>query len=112
MPFQFLNQLRMNYPQFAQRGSNGSFSQQDAEEFYNVICQSITVSLGSVGGDTGNLIGIELEETLTCNESDQEPLIQRTEKVNKLICNIQVWALCYCFRNLNSSGKGWCRCCV
>ena len=90
MPIQFLNQLRMNYPQFAQRGSNGGFSQQDAEEFYNVIAQSIGAALGSVGGDIRSLIGIELDETLTCSESDQEPVTQRTERVNKLVCNIQV----------------------
>lgn len=90
MPIQFLNQLRMNYPQFAQRGSNGGYSQQDAEEFYNVISQSIGSALSSVGGDIRSLIGVELDETLTCDESHQEPVIQRTERVNKLVCNIQV----------------------
>lgn len=90
MPAQFLNQLRVNYPQFAQRSGNGGFSQQDAEEFYNVVTQSLGSALGTVGVDIKNLLGMDLEEVLTCSECEQEESVKRIEKVNKLVCNIQV----------------------
>ena len=81
--------LRNQFPVFAQTGSNGGFMQQDAEEFYNTLVQSVANGLSSVNKDIKSYIGIELEEELTCAEAAEEPSTKRTENVYKLTCNIQ-----------------------
>ena len=63
--------------------------QQDAEEFYNVVTQSLSSSLSDSSTGYPSLLGIEMEEKLSCSETTLEPEITRHEKVNKLICNIQ-----------------------
>lgn len=92
-PMQLVGNLRTNFPQFAQTGQNGAFMQQDAEEFLNILTQSIVESLStltsSVNPEFNRLLGINLEEQQICQETDLEPVINKTEKANKIVCNIQ-----------------------
>lgn len=91
-PVMFVSMLRNQFPQFAQTGPQGGYMQQDAEEFYNTLMQMINESLNSLGaaGDTHDSgLNIQLEETLSCTESDSEPRVVRREIVNRLVCNIQ-----------------------
>jgi ubiquitin carboxyl-terminal hydrolase 14 len=90
-PIEFVVLLRSMFPQFAQTSSRGGYMQQDAEEFYTTLIQTLTNGMQSsaaVAGDS-NLITFEMEDTMTCAESTDEPPTTRREKVNKLICNIQ-----------------------
>ena len=41
MPFRFLSQLREKYPQFAQQGRTGAYSQQDAEECWSQLLYTL-----------------------------------------------------------------------
>jgi ubiquitin carboxyl-terminal hydrolase 14 len=86
---QFVGTLRSMYPQFAQQGPRGGYMQQDAEEFYNTMVQSLAQGLESGGRSMKSLLGFELEESLSCAESEAEGVVVRNESVNKLVCNIQ-----------------------
>jgi ubiquitin carboxyl-terminal hydrolase 14 len=83
--------MRSMYPQFAQTGPRGGYMQQDAEEFYTTLVQTLHNGLqtDSSASALGNLISFEVEDTLTCAESPDEPPSTRRERVNKLVCNIQ-----------------------
>jgi hypothetical protein len=67
--------------------------QQDAEEFFNVLNQSVVESLASltttVNPEYNRLLGITMEESQTCQETDLEPVVHKTERTNKVVCNIQ-----------------------
>lgn len=88
-PYAFVHNLRTNFPQFAETTPQGRFMQQDAEEFYNTLTNSIQREVDRTPIPFSNLLGVELEERLTCSETDQEPAITKREGVNKLVCNIQ-----------------------
>lgn len=88
-PFQFVSALRTHFPQFGQRGEGGHFMQQDAEEFFNILVNSVDNSLHTVNNSLDGLLNLQLEETLTCEETDLEPAIVRSERVNKLVVNIK-----------------------
>eukprot|EP00607_Mallomonas_marina_P006421 CAMPEP_0182428190 /NCGR_PEP_ID=MMETSP1167-20130531/21376_1 /TAXON_ID=2988 /ORGANISM="Mallomonas Sp, Strain CCMP3275" /LENGTH=535 /DNA_ID=CAMNT_0024610931 /DNA_START=66 /DNA_END=1670 /DNA_ORIENTATION=+ len=88
-PMQFVQVLRSNYPQFAQQGPQGGFMQQDAEELYNIVTQSLAGALTDTETKFDTILGLEMEETLTCTESSLEPEVKRKDQVNKLVCNIQ-----------------------
>lgn len=89
VPQSFVMTLRSQFPTFAQQGSNGGFMQQDAEEFYNTLVQSVAGGLASVNQNINSFIGIEMEEVLSCAETTAEPSTRRTDNVYKLTCNIQ-----------------------
>lgn len=63
--------------------------QQDAEEFYAAVSQCLSRGASSIGRDYSSILGIELEERLTCQETDLEPSITKIEAANKVVCNIQ-----------------------
>lgn len=89
-PMQFVSVMRSLYPQFAQTSPRGGgYMQQDAEEFYNAMVQAMSMGMQANGGSMKSLLGFDLEETLSCAESDAEAVSVRTESVNKLVCNIQ-----------------------
>jgi len=46
-PAAFVQAMRAAYPQFAQQGRGGGFAQQDAEEFYTSLFESMSKSLNS-----------------------------------------------------------------
>jgi len=87
-PMEYVTLLRTHYPQFAQQAPRGGgYMQQDAEEFYNIVTQSISAATSP--SDASASLVLEMEETLTCAETDLEPQVVRREIVNKLVCNIQ-----------------------
>jgi ubiquitin carboxyl-terminal hydrolase 14 len=88
-PYAFVNNLRTNYPQFAEMTQRGGYMQQDAEEFYNTLTSVIQREVDRSNNPFNTLLGVELEERLTCQETDQEPPVVRRETVNKLVCNIR-----------------------
>lgn len=92
-PVQLVNNLRTSFPQFAQTGQGGNYMQQDAEEFFNVLTQSLVEGLASltssVNPEYNRLLGINMEEQQICQETDLEAVINKTEKANKIVCNIQ-----------------------
>ena len=89
-PYSFVHNLRTNFPQFAEQTNQGRYMQQDAEEFYNTITGAIQREVDRSGANPfSSLLGVQMEETLTCTETDQEPAVKRMESVNKLVCNIQ-----------------------
>ena len=47
----FIQSFRAVYPQFAEKGPNGGFMQQDAEECFSVILQSLRNVPGVIQGD-------------------------------------------------------------
>ena len=89
-PLHFLALLRSSFPQFAQRASSGGYMQQDAEEFFNVVAQSLSSGLAAANDDLNKYLGLEMEEQLVCEESELESVVVRKEMLNKLVCNIQV----------------------
>mmetsp|Transcript_5689 Transcript_5689/g.8505 ORF Transcript_5689/g.8505 Transcript_5689/m.8505 type:complete len:520 (+) Transcript_5689:43-1602(+) len=101
-PFSFVHHLRRNYPQFAETstssgGQLGGYMQQDAEEFFNTLVAEIQSSLNNLPSDARraeenrftSLLELQMQETLTCAESELEAPVIKTEAVNKLVCNIQ-----------------------
>ena len=92
-PHSLVSTMRAQFPQFMQGVREGHPAQQDAEELYGALAQSFQAALSEpsiipgIGWDS--LLGLELEETLACSESDAEKVVTKAEKVNKLICNIQ-----------------------
>jgi ubiquitin carboxyl-terminal hydrolase 14 len=87
-PMSFVHKFRAHFPAFAQRSNHGSFMQQDAEEFFNLLINSLSHGVQSSRGNIDSLLTIEVEEQLKCAESVTEPPTTRRDKVNKLVCNI------------------------
>lgn len=61
--------------------------QQDAEDFYNILSQTLRNGFNDAHGYE-SLLGAELEETLTCAETDAEPVVSRKETISKVVCSI------------------------
>mmetsp|Transcript_17681 Transcript_17681/g.52601 ORF Transcript_17681/g.52601 Transcript_17681/m.52601 type:complete len:495 (-) Transcript_17681:36-1520(-) len=87
-PAKFVSVLRTAFPQFAQRGRGGGFSQQDAEELYSSLLAQLAPALEE-GKSIDDLFGLDLEETLVCAETDAEAPVTKRDTARKLICNIQ-----------------------
>ncbi|CCI41795.1 unnamed protein product [Albugo candida] len=99
-PSIFVSVLRQAYPQFAQQMPRGQgYMQQDSEEFLSTLLSTLSrtlvrpVGLSSIAPAKNviqALFGLELNETLTCLESDMEPKIEKKEDALKLVCNITI----------------------
>jgi ubiquitin carboxyl-terminal hydrolase 14 len=92
-PNMFVLHLRQHFPQFAELSpERNSFLQQDAEELFNTLVTDIQSYLAPLASAPtscfSSLLGLELEETLVCQETLDEPVVRRTEAVSKLVCNI------------------------
>ncbi len=96
-PMQFVMLLRQQFPQFAQQ-ARGNFMQQDADEFMNELLTSLASNLreayelpnlGGAGNFVDALMGLEVEDTLVCTETEAEPPIVKKDNTRKLVCNIQ-----------------------
>jgi ubiquitin carboxyl-terminal hydrolase 14 len=88
-PYSFVHNLRTNFPQFSERTSQGRYMQQDAEEFYNTITGAIQREVDRSGNNPfDSLLGLAMEEQISCTETDAEPVVTRIEHVNKLVVNI------------------------
>lgn len=102
-PLVFLNALRQNYPQFAQKSKDGhGYAQQDAEEAWSSIVQMMRQKLkGSDGASSsnGNIRGDNwvdkymagtFEQVMKCDEEGAtEDPIKSEDIFFKLDCNIR-----------------------
>ncbi|PFH46501.1 hypothetical protein AMATHDRAFT_7737 [Amanita thiersii Skay4041] len=99
-PTKFLEVLRQINPQFAERDrggkGTGGYSQQDAEECYSQIINSLrpipgipsTKPVASTKSFVEQYLMGEMRRTMTCDEAPDEPPSVMTEKVLKIECNI------------------------
>jgi len=83
-PFRFLALLRQLFPQFAQVGQGGVYMQQDAEECYSQIMQTLCRQVPAVD----QLFGLKLEMKLKSEETGEERTEVKTEYAFK--CNITI----------------------
>lgn len=97
-PLMFLNALRSNFPQFAQKSKTGhGYAQQDAEEAWSSIIQTMRQKLRLKDGeDAGPSNWVDrymagtFDQTMTCDDpaADEEP-INTKDVFLKLDCNIR-----------------------
>lgn len=110
-PIIFLQVLHMVFPRFAEKGENGGYQQQDANECWTEIVRSLQQKLKpveskvqpmevdsstSVGATASNMdngfidqyFGLEFEYTMKCAEAPEEGETQGTEKLFQLSCYI------------------------
>ncbi|XP_059163013.1 ubiquitin carboxyl-terminal hydrolase 14-like [Physella acuta] len=117
-PIIFLQVLHMVYPRFAEKGENGGYQQQDANECWTEIVRSLqqklkgassssrsiepmeTSSTESASTSSSSLsvsdkgfidqyFGGEFETTMKCNEAPEEDVLKGTEKFLQLSCFIE-----------------------
>ncbi|CCX08485.1 ubiquitin C-terminal hydrolase-like protein [Pyronema domesticum] len=93
-PYMFLEALRRTYPQFAQKGKDGRYSQQDAEECYSQIMHALRQKLktkknGQEVSFIEKYMTGRLSSSLACTEDapDEMP-IETTEDFVNLKCHI------------------------
>jgi len=91
-PMEFVMSLKQAYPNFAETTSEGHPKQQDADECFQSLLQSWRQPLMNSNADKedviGNLFECEMENTLKCLESPDEPPTSQNEKVLRLSCHI------------------------
>jgi len=96
-PIMFLTTLRQKFPQFAERAKSGhGFAQQDAEEVWTQVVQTLHDSLKLPPGEgSGNFkswvekyMGGQYEVTTTCDDAPEEESTTTTETFHDLKCNI------------------------
>lgn len=88
-PTSFLFVLRQINPQFAERGNNHMFVQQDAEECMSELLTRLTTALvlpDKSGNHVDNLFSYKVQARDTCEETDE--FVDRTEDVRLLKCHI------------------------
>ena len=90
-PLAFINILRQAFPQFDERGNDGLYKQQDAEEAWSQILASMRGKLKTEAHDqfVEKYFGGEFETTLKCNETNEPAQIGK-EKLLKLNCHISI----------------------
>ncbi|BFY99755.1 hypothetical protein BsWGS_02795 [Bradybaena similaris] len=108
-PIIFLQILHMAYPRFAEKGENGSYQQQDANECWTEIVRSLQQKLKPViplrngepmetgtnsqaaaeCGFIDQYFGGEFETIMKCNEAPEEGEVRTTEKFLQLSCFIE-----------------------
>ena len=95
-PSAFVGTLRRVFPQFAAM-SRGGYQQQDADEFYNELCALLARTVPKEGnegiiGDAPNVVdalfGIDVSIKLKCKESEDEPVIAKSDSLRRLQCTI------------------------
>lgn len=94
-PMMFLGALRTAFPQFAQKGKDGQYAQQDAEECYSQIITQLRQKL-KINGDSSNDVSFvdkylsgTMVSTLKCDEdAPDEPPVETTETFVNLKCHI------------------------
>ena len=100
-PMAFVSSMRQTFTQFAERGRQGGYMQQDAEEFLGALFTALKSSLKKevIGSSCEKLLGgrdnavdaifgIELEQKDTCQETEAEPVKVTTSLDYKLRVNI------------------------
>ncbi|TKA78009.1 hypothetical protein B0A55_03829 [Friedmanniomyces simplex] len=95
-PIMFLTTLRQKFPQFAERAKSGhGYAQQDAEEVWTQLVQTLHESLKLPGGEAqqfkswvGKYMAGSFEVTTTCDDAPEEESNTQTEEFHDLKCNI------------------------
>eukprot|EP01135_Chromosphaera_perkinsii_P010057 Nk52_evm1s2002 gene=Nk52_evmTU1s2002 len=95
-PTQFVNELRISFPQFNQTGPGGMHMQQDAEECYTQLVRTLAQKLpplegtegSSSGGAVKQLMAGEMISTLKCDEAPEEAPKVSKEEFYLLPCHI------------------------
>ncbi|KAK3580958.1 hypothetical protein CHS0354_006985 [Potamilus streckersoni] len=105
-PIIFLQVLHMSYPRFAEKGENGSFMQQDANECWTEIVRCLQQKLPAV--DSANPVSLSMQATasatrgfmdqyfggqfesfMKCEEAMDEEPTKSVEKFYQLSCFIE-----------------------
>ncbi|KAK9448871.1 uncharacterized protein V1518DRAFT_416546 [Limtongia smithiae] len=90
-PMDFLQRLRLVFPQFAEQ-SEGRYKQQDAEEAFSQILAVVNASLKSSRPDAPSFVEKYMTGRYTtemkCLESADEPIKKSIEPFSKLDCHI------------------------
>ncbi|QPG74731.1 hypothetical protein FOA43_002064 [Brettanomyces nanus] len=84
-PLNFLTSLRLTFPQFSERGEQGFYKQQDAEEAYSQI---LNMLLGRFP-DLRNYFEIHMKTSTKCLEAE-EAVTSGHEESMKLSCHINI----------------------
>ena len=90
----FVEALRRTFPQFAQKGKDGRFSQQDAEECYSQIVHQLRsrLKIKEEHGETSfvdRYIAGKFSTTLKCTEDTPDEMpVETTEEFFNLKCHI------------------------
>lgn len=87
-PFRQVMTLRELHPQFAERGNDGRYMQQDAEECWSQMLTCFGSKLRDEGDHeiVSQLFGVRFRMRLACEESDEERHEEHTAL--SLKCNI------------------------
>jgi ubiquitin carboxyl-terminal hydrolase 14 len=92
-PFAFLTSFISNYPQFGEADAQGRPMQQDAQEAFSSILQSVQGACQAHSPEEAEafkkLFTVRCDETLTCGETDAEAPIKSTSEMLMLPCNIE-----------------------
>ncbi|KAK5115078.1 hypothetical protein LTR62_001775 [Meristemomyces frigidus] len=97
-PMMFLTTLRNKFPQFAEKAKSGhGFAQQDAEEVWSQLVQTLHDSLKAPDGEDSpqfkswvdKYMGGKYEITTTCDDAPEEETTTTTETFHDLKCNIK-----------------------
>ena len=93
IPILLLEMLHIMFPQFAEKGENGLYAQQDANECWTelvkVLQQKLKISSGESSVDfITKYFGGQLISTLTCKENNEEESTTSTESFLQLSCFI------------------------
>ena len=83
-PQAFVMSFRTLFPMYAQTGPQGQFMQQDAQECYSTVVQTVGRAIPKVN----ELLEVEMETTYKCVEAEDEPTTSKREKVHALTCHI------------------------
>ncbi|KAI5778676.1 ubiquitin C-terminal hydrolase-like protein [Geopyxis carbonaria] len=91
-PLVFLESLRRAFPQFAQKGKDGRYSQQDAEECYSQIIHQLQTKLRDQDGSfIQKYMSGKMSSIVKCTEeTPDEPPLESTESFLNLKCHITV----------------------
>eukprot|EP01083_Nonionella_stella_P076193 207487_1 len=86
VPQQFVQYFRSAFPRFASRNEHGMWEQQDADEAYTEIINSLRTDTNIVN----DLFEGQFETNTICTESPEEPQTIANEKFIKLQCFIDI----------------------
>mmetsp|Transcript_38551 Transcript_38551/g.46608 ORF Transcript_38551/g.46608 Transcript_38551/m.46608 type:complete len:495 (+) Transcript_38551:208-1692(+) len=90
-PMRFHGTLTQQFPQFGQRGNDGSLQQQDAEECFSQVVYAMSQALrnnkvGEVSDPMKDILGCSTTTTLKCEESGET--FSDSQTLFTLKCNI------------------------
>ncbi|BFZ64179.1 deubiquitinating enzyme [Saitoella coloradoensis] len=89
-PMLFLSVLRQVFPQFAQKTNEGHYMQQDAEECWSQVLQTLRQELKKEGQSSfvDKYMAAQTSSKLICDENPEEKPVESSDEVVKLDCHI------------------------